>query len=229
MSSSPYLRSRSSGGATPLVRFSILYQLRHHATSVTARNASVSPRASSHFTPPRPTQQHRPGSSSPARSGVLAFSPEAPVAGGQASGAIEHVPAPLLLSTMDKRELSKVVVRDAVFARVLDLVPSRQYVQTAVWTLSPQVIQIDGAVTVCVMPRDASILANSRGYSPYAAALHGGSTVPDVRSTCALVRERVEELTADSRLLACLLQPYLGEVGSQGDIVHAHVAVEVVR
>ncbi|KAK7201959.1 hypothetical protein NESM_000263800 [Novymonas esmeraldas] len=224
------LSASEGGAAAPLVRFSLLYQLRHRACSVTARNSVSPPRGAFSRLHSRTSPSSRDVTagleySTPTRSGSqpTAMVPPAHLSPPASSVAASPHPTDLpLLSTMDRRELSKVVVRDAVFARLLDLVPSRQHVQTAVWTLSPHVIQIDGAVAVCVAPRDAAV-----GHDlPSAAIRLGGSSagaLGDVDGVREAVRERVAELVLDARLFACLLQPYLGDVGCDGDIVDARV------
>lgn len=240
--------SAAGSAGAPVVRFSLLYQLRHNACSITARNSSSLQRTQSrpslpqtgeqcgdctayandfshgaaetaagqgYMTPPQ--RRSRPSStelfSGPSSSPVALSPPPATYAG---------IP---LLSTMDKRELSKVVVRDAVFGRLLDLVPSRQHIQTAVWTLSRHVIQIDGAVTVCAMPRDVCNACPLASSSHFAASNSGGGAYGDMESLRDVVRERVGELVMDARLFACLLQPYLGDIGCQGDVIQTSVQV----
>lgn len=246
--SSPH--GRSTAQCAP-VQFSLLYQLRHTAYSITARNstspvrlpgwsASSTPYAlastgddndvvatkcgtpprgrSAHVSVPRPSQLHShrfpsTSQSSPPR----AWSPN-----------LSEVPAnttslasasPPLLSTMDKRELSKVVVRDAVYARVLDLVPGRQHVQIAVWTLSPHIIQIDGAVAVGGVPHPSS----TAWCTAASASNPGRLSVSALLDSRSVLQDRLRELAVDSNLFASLLKPYLGEVGCQGDVVAATV------
>ncbi|KPA84847.1 unspecified product [Leptomonas pyrrhocoris] len=220
------------------VQFSLLYRLHHTACSITARNStsplrlsgssSSSPyapftagadaNAAGYVTPPQSRTHaiatttgpypHPPVSSSPTSSPPATWSPSPRHRmAGDAGQGVSSTP---LLSTMDKRELSKVVVRDAVYARVLDLVPGRQHVQVAVWTLSPHIIQIDGAVAV------AAPLHDSEGFLSSFSTLNES----DFRR---VVQERLHELAVDASLFASLLQPYLGDVGCRGDIVTATV------
>ncbi|KAG5470656.1 hypothetical protein LSCM1_01902 [Leishmania martiniquensis] len=238
--------SLAGSAGSPLVRFSLLYRLRHHAHSVTARNSASPQRAGSRPSPSRAgercdsctahmndtsqreraaaassdysTPPHR--SSRPTSTELFARLSPSSVALSPSPATNTDVP---LLSTMDKRELSKVIVRDAVFGRLLDLVPSRQHIQIAVWTLSPYVIQIDGAVTVCAMPRDAHNSGPVRRASRRAASRGGSSAYEDVESMRDIVRLRVGEIVTDAHLFACLLQPYLGDVGCRGDVIQAFV------
>lgn len=115
-----------------------------------------------------------------------------------------------LLSTLDRRELSKTIVRDAVYARVLDLVPARQCIQTAVWTLSAQVIQFDGAVLVCDEHLDDD-------------AMHQVVERRDGGGLRGRLRRRILEMVSDAALFAVLLQPYLGPQGCHGHVVWAAV------
>jgi hypothetical protein len=243
------------------VQFSVLYQLRHNACSITVQN-SVSPTRLSgspslpsyaplsangaaaedggrgYVTPHRSSsgnnsihakhagvglnQRRPPASSSAPRSPLLASWSPNPTPKTTVHSSSQPASSTPLLSTMDKRELSKVVVRDAVYARVLDLVPGRQHVQVAVWTLSPHIIQIDGAVAVCAVPRDApvghtTVIVNDpcKWTSSFPAA-----GAADVRR---VLRERLREIALDSSFFASLLKPYLGDVGCEGDIVTAAV------
>lgn len=251
------------------VQFSLLYQLRHTACSITARNSTSPLRLSGgssssgnrgdgvpgYTTPPRhtlnlgrgsdaapttsnssasnhrqvPNSQSSPAtwSPNPTRRGNTAHAAEYTGATNTASiAAATTVP---LLSTMDKRELSKVIVRDAVYARVLDLVPGRQHVQVAVWTLSPHIIQIDGAVAVCALPRDSAGLSAGplAGCSSWSIGERSGpatsASMPATQDVRRVLQERLREIAFDSSLFATLLKPYLGEVGCQGDVVRATV------
>ncbi|KPI86218.1 hypothetical protein ABL78_4731 [Leptomonas seymouri] len=217
------------------VQFSLLYRLHHTASSITVRNSTSPLRLSGSsalpytpftagfedntpncVTPPRssahPTATglypHPPRASSSTSSPPATWSPDPThrTAGGLGN-TISSAP---VLSTMDRRELSKVVVRDAVYARVLDLVPGRQHVQAAVWTLSPRIIQIDGAVAVA-----APAQASGKLPSSFSAA-----SALEFRR---VLRERLRELAVDAGLFASLLQPYLGDVGCQGAIVRSSV------
>ncbi|KAG5494807.1 hypothetical protein JIQ42_02422 [Leishmania sp. Namibia] len=241
----PQASVAGSAGA-PLIRFSLLYQLRHHACSITARNSGSPLRAQSRPSLLQPGERcsgrtaytndlsHREtaeaagsGYMTPTHRGSRPTSTELFARRSPSSVALSPPPATHtdvpLLSTMDKRELSKVIVRDAVFGRLLDLVPSRQHIQIAVWTLSPHVIQIDGAVTVCAMPRDARNDHPIGRSSRHAASRGVSSAYDDLESMRDIVRERVGEIVTDAQLFACLLQPYLGEVGCQGDVIQAFV------
>ncbi|SYZ68774.1 hypothetical_protein [Leishmania braziliensis MHOM/BR/75/M2904] len=243
----PQLSAADSEGAR-LVRFSLLYKLRHRAHSITARNSISSERAQSWPSPPHAAEQYGHctayandtshgetgeaaglGYMTPPQRGSRPTSTELFVRHSPSSVALSPLPstnaAVPLLSTMDKRELSKVVVRDAVFGRLLDLVPSRQHIQTAIWTLSSNVIQIDGAVAVCAMPRDGCNGHPFSGASHLVASRGGSSAYADVEGLCDVVRERVGELVVDAQFFACLLQPYLGDIGCQGDVIQASVDV----
>ncbi|GET91594.1 unspecified product [Leishmania tarentolae] len=240
--------SAAGSARAPTVRFSLLYQLRYNAYSITARNSSSVQRAQSNpslsrtgeqcghcipytndFSHGEPETTAAPGYMTPLQRRSRPSSTE--LFPGPSSSPVALSPPPAtyadipLLSTMDKRELSKVVIRDAVFGRLLDLVPSRQHIQTAVWTLSQHVIQIDGAVTLCAMPRDARNAHPSAFSSRFAASNSGVSAYGDVGSLRDAVRKRVGELVMDARLFACLLQPYLGDMGCQGDVIQTSVNV----
>ncbi|KAG5496312.1 hypothetical protein JKF63_02614 [Porcisia hertigi] len=246
MTDSQRTSAAPAAGAPPVIRFSLLYQLRNRACSLTARNSGSPQRPPSRFFTLHSGDRrgdctaHSSGTShseaGAAASPDFMTSPphccrptSSDLFSRPSSSAVALMPSPTthttapLLSTMDKRELSKVVVRDAVFGRLLDLVPSRQHIQTAVWTLSSNVIQIDGAVTVCAMPRDARNADPFGTTSRLAASRDGSSASACVEDLCNIVGERVGEIVTDARLFACLLQPYLGVTGCQGDVIETSI------
>ncbi|CAD2216153.1 hypothetical protein, conserved [Angomonas deanei] len=64
-----------------------------------------------------------------------------------------------VLSTLDKREISKITFRDALYAHLLDIVPSRPYIQTGVWTTpnnnnNNYIVQFDAAIAVYASPHN---------------------------------------------------------------------------
>lgn len=133
----------------------------------------------------------------------------------------------LPLSTFDLRELSKVVLRDAVYSRVMDVAPYRAGVHCGVWQLGPGLIQLDVAVAVVAVGVDgASGRKRSANKQPhYSRELppHMLAAAPAIDGAAVWRRagivDRLATAACERTFAAAVLRPHLGDAGCRGSVV----------